>query len=87
MTYGIYAVRDVKMGYAQPILDSSDETAIRNFSSQCKNAQFNPTLFYNPQDFSLYKIGEYDTDTAMLTAITPPSLLVEAVSFKTKDGE
>lgn len=85
MIYGVYAVRDVKMGFAQPLLDNNDETAIRNFSSQCKSAQMNPTLFYAPEDFSLYKIGEYDTDTAKLSAITPPTLLIEAVNIKKGD--
>lgn len=86
MIYGVYAIRDVKMGFAQPILDQNDDSAIRNFRAQCLNANVNPTLFYTPEDFSIYRIGDYNTDTAELIPMVPNKLLAEAINFK-KDGE
>lgn len=86
MIYGIYSVRDTKMGFAQPLLDSNDDTAKRNFAAQCQNANVNPTLFYYPEDYSLYKIGEYDTENGKINPFIPPVHLIDAVMFK-KDEE
>lgn len=47
--------------------------AIREYEVVKKNPE---TKFgKNPEDFELYKIGEYDEHTAALTAIKPEQLL------------
>lgn len=35
-----------------------------------------------PQDFSLYQIGSYDPDTALIIPIHPPVLVRHAIDFK-----
>lgn len=80
MKYGIYCVRDVKTGYLSPILDTNDETAKRNFMTQVKNAEINPTMFFNKSDFSLYKLAEFDTvDGSIILLNDSPRHLVDAV--------
>lgn len=87
MIYGVYVIRDVKMGFTSPMLDSNDETAMRNFITQVKNANLNPTLFFNKKDFSLYKLGEYDTDNAHYTLSETPQILMEATDVKDENKE
>lgn len=82
MIYGVYVIRDVKMGFTQPMLDSNDGTAVRNFETQVKNAQYNPTLFFNRNDFSLYKLGTFNTENAKYELNDLPELLIEAVDVK-----
>lgn len=82
MIYGVYVIRDVKMGFTSPMLDSNDETAIRNFETQVKNAGLNPTLFFNRKDFSLYKLGEYDTSNGHYDLKEVPEIIMEAADVK-----
>ena len=88
MIYGVYCIRDVKNGFTAPMLDSNDETAVRNFETQVKNAEINPTLFFNRPDFSLYKFGSFDTENGHYDLFEIPKILIEAASVNiSKDKE
>ncbi len=63
--YGVYVVKDLKTTYMTPMIDNNDESAKRGFM----NAMLNPanTVFrMNPQDFELYRIGYYDSETGVI---------------------
>lgn len=79
MKQPIYAVRDRHVGFMRPTIDINDQTATRNF----KYAVNNPgsDVGFNPQDYSLYRIGEYESDTGMITPLDVPQLVCEAVSL------
>lgn len=79
MILGIYVMRDQRTSYMTPSFDMTDQAAIRNFEAAMSRTE--SLLHTHPQDFSLYKIGEYDTLTAMISADTP-RLLVDGASFK-----
>ena len=76
MTFGVYCVRDVKAGFQTPTCQVNDAVAIRGFASAVM--QSDSVLFTHAQDFSLYKIAEFDADTGRMTPLDLPVQLIEA---------
>lgn len=79
MEYNIYAIRDEKTGFLSPTLDGSDEQAMRNFEHAIQTST--GLLKSHKKDFSLYRIGRYDTDHASLTAEYPIVLVLEGANI------
>lgn len=74
MWYGIYSMRDAKVGFTQVMLEQSDEVAIRNFSYAMRR----PDTVYQEftQDFDLYRLGNFDTETGTFDLCKVPELLI-----------
>lgn len=73
MVYGLYVIRDVKSVWMTPSIDISDQTAIRNFEHAALN---NQSLFRShAKDFSLYRIGSFDDQTAEIQPCVPVHLM------------
>lgn len=80
MKSNIYAVRDLKVGFMHPQIESNNGSAIRNFEIACNNPN---SLFHtHPEDFQLFEIGTYDTDTGVFENLDKPNYLVSALDFK-----
>lgn len=73
MIVGVYCVRDELVSFMSPFTERSDEAAIRGFGQACNN----PDLLYAHQsdDFTLYKIGDFDDAAGVITPIVPPTML------------
>lgn len=69
MKYPIYSYRDLKVGYAPPQCDQSDQAAIRGFSFAINN--HDSMMNFSPKDFDLYKVGIFDTETGQIESCTP----------------
>lgn len=78
MKVPMYAVRDVQVGFMTPMVDKNDGSAIRNFAYALNSS--NPMMQFSPKDYDLYRIGEYDVDTGVLTPETVPVLVVAGLS-------
>lgn len=65
----VYAVRDVKSNFASPIIGSNDAQAMRSFRAGMRGL---PDFGVAPSDFEFYRIGEYDSDSGLLTPTVPP---------------
>lgn len=73
MTYRLYAIRDsVANQYLAPMVDQSDATAMRNFAHTILTS--GGTITTHPQDYDLYYLGDYDSDTGDLRPL--PAILV-----------
>lgn len=83
MTYGVYSIRDVKTGFMSLTLDVNDLAAQRNFSHAVLNAT--DLMQSHPQDFSLYHLADYDSDTGKITPLSLPQQLLEAQSVLVKE--
>lgn len=55
-----YAIKDEHNGYATPIPFPNDETAKRYFREM---QQENITIRYTPEDFSIWRLGTFNTET------------------------
>lgn len=63
----LYAIRDIKANaFADPFHLSNDAVAVR----AAKQAANDPSthLFKNPEDYQLWYLGDYDTETGALVA-------------------
>lgn len=78
MIYGIYAIKDEKVGFLQLMQDNNDYTAIRNF----KFAINRPESLYsaNKSDFKLYKFGNFDSDTGEMVLLPSMQLIIDGAS-------
>ena len=70
MKINLYAVRDTKsMTFGRPFLLQNDEMAMRSFMSAVTGAD-EPMSEY-PDDYTLYRIGEYDDTTGLIEGHNP----------------
>lgn len=77
MIYGVYCIRDnAAQVYLSPVLEKNDVLARRNFENACYSGYVqNQVLGTHPQDFSLYKIAEFDDEKGLFDAMVPAVLI------------
>lgn len=76
MKLGIYAIRDIKTSsYGNPMFQPTDGSMIRDFSDAVNSKQEKNHLNDHSDDFELFKLGEYETDTGEITTHAPKSLI------------
>lgn len=76
MIFGMFSIRDVKTGFMTPDISVSPDAAIRNFSI----AMSRPDVLYQSfiRDFDLYQIGDFDSDSGVVTPLVPPVFVISA---------
>ena len=67
MIYNMYAIKDELNGFYFPVHYPNDETAKRAFLMQCNE---NEIIKTSPTDFSLWRIGEYQSDNGTVIPYT-----------------
>ncbi len=75
MKFGIYCIKDAKTGFMTPVVEQNDAAALRNFSHAVNQPE--SIMYDSPNDFSLFKVSDFDTDAGIL-AIPSPVLVVDA---------
>lgn len=73
MKYPVYAIRDVHTGFMSPTIDQNDSAAIRNFEHAVMQSA--SLMNSHPEHYGLYKIGEFDSDTGMITGVLAEHLI------------
>lgn len=75
----VVAVRDVQADvFGRPYFVPTEGMAIRSFSDEVNRPADDNPLYKHAKDFALYLIGHYDDNTAILEAVNPPRLLINA---------
>lgn len=72
MKFKVYAIRDVHTGFLSPTVDQNDQSAIRNFAHAVMQSQ--SLMNSHPEHYSLYCIGEYESDSGKITPCVPVHL-------------
>lgn len=67
-----YSIRDVKAGFMDLQPDVNDDTAKRNFAYAVNNVE---TIAFAPNDFDLYFVGEFDTNSGLFFPENIPVLV------------
>lgn len=81
MKNNLYSMKDTKMGkFAMPFVAPNDEIAKRTLASTIK--QGGSTISEFPEDFQLFRLGNYDEDTGDLT--TDNEFIANATEFAIK---
>ncbi len=84
MILKLIAVYDMKASfYASPLAMRSQGEAIRSFS-QVVNDETTP-MGKNPEDYSLFQIGEYDDSSGIINANATPKLIISALELINQD--
>lgn len=73
MKYPVYAIRDVHTGFMSPTIDQNDSAAIRNFEHAVMQSA--SLMNSHPKHYSLYKIGEFDSETGSIKECLPEHLI------------
>lgn len=68
----LYSIKDELSEFAAPIMLKDDNVAKRYFHLQLENT---PLLKDNPTDFSIWCVGEVDTNTGIVTGYNVPQLI------------
>lgn len=72
----VYAIRDARTGFLAPTFEVNDAVAARNFHHACMNSD--SLLFSHPADYSLYRIGSFDSESGRITPEDLPVLITDA---------
>lgn len=83
MLTGIYAIKDAKSTFMPCTVDVNDATAVRNFEHAVR--QPDSILASHPNDFALFKVGEYDNESGVIAPVFPPKLLCDAAQCLVKE--
>lgn len=69
----IYGTKDVKIGFNSPFLQHNDSVAIRTFEAAVNDER--GAYYQYPQDLELWKLGEFDEVTGIITGIKPEYII------------
>ena len=75
MKFGMYCIKDAKTGFMTPVVEQNDASALRNFSHAVN--QPDSIMHDSPNDFSFFKVSDFDTDAGILS-IPSPILVADA---------
>lgn len=73
----IFAIKDCKQGFLNVTTEKNKLIVLRNLEQVVRSADENSLMAKFPADFSLYELGEFDTDTGI---ITPKVSFIEELS-------
>ena len=79
MIYGVYAIKDAKTSFMPCNVDYNDASAIRNF----EHAVMSPDSLMRSHsaDYTLYRLGSYDTETGHIVSEADPQQIADAASI------
>lgn len=77
MKMEIFAIRDRATDqYGNPMFFVNRGQAIRSFSDEINNNTDNNMLAKHSDDFDLYHMGQYETDTGVFNTTTPTQVAI-----------
>lgn len=79
MNYGVYCIKDVKVGFMNPFVQPNDAIAVREFGNLV-NSPGTSTVSVNYEDMELYRLGSYCQDTGVISSCV--EYLVKGVDVK-----
>lgn len=80
MKYPVYSIRDKATAFMAPMVDVNEQSAIRNFAQAVNSG--NGSLAFQPGDFDLYKVAEFDDQKGTLFPIEPIQFIVNGNNLK-----
>ncbi|QCS36229.1 nonstructural protein [Capybara microvirus Cap1_SP_166] len=74
----LYSIQDIKTGFLHPWLSDNDNSATRAFDSMLGSDQM---MSKYPNDFRLFRIGEFNPVNAAIIPCVPTVHIVDAASI------
>lgn len=75
-----YSIRDARVGFMNLQPQQNDQVAARGFKNLLDSSECN-VINTNPEDYSVYFIGELDESTGHFEAPQEPVFICNALSF------
>lgn len=73
MKIQLFSIFDFKLGeFNTPMAFQSRGVAVRSFSDEVKRADENNQLYKHPEDFVLYIVGQFDSETGLFNGSDIP---------------
>lgn len=92
MKCSVFSIRDVKTGFLTPTVEVNASVAVRNFEHAVLRNE-DSLFFSHPDDYSLFCLGDFDTDTGAILPSSPPvevisasAIINAAISRRTEGG-
>lgn len=83
MKMHIVVIRDIKANvYGAPMFVGTIGGAIRSFGDECQKDSTDNMLSKHPEDFELFKLGEYDDATAQFELTKDREQLAVGANYK-----
>lgn len=87
MKFPLYSIRDTKAGSFQtPVVSANDFTITRSFGESIVNRR-DPIISFSPADFDLFQVGEFETDTGIVTPLAVIRLVCNAAEVLSTYGK
>lgn len=88
MRLKVFAVRDAATDqYGTPMFLMSSGQAIRSFGDEVNRAEKDNQLYTHPDDFELFELGEYETDSGKLETNGGPQQVATGKRLKVRETE
>lgn len=76
MILNIFAIRDrATVQYGTPMFLISAGQAMRSFQDEVNRSAAENLIFNHPEDYDLYSLGEFDTNTGLFKSDVPEQIL------------
>lgn len=73
----IFVVRDrASDAFGNPMFLVSTGQAIRSFTDEVNRSGTDNMMFMHPDDFDLYSLGEFDTDSGLFSTKSPEQICI-----------
>lgn len=82
MIFELYTIKDELSEYGFPMTFQNRGIAERYFQNLTET---DTMIKNNPSDFSLWKIGKFDTENGKIETLETPKLVIRAKGIKTKN--
>lgn len=83
MKNSVYSIMDVKAAvFGRPFVQLNNAVAMRTFSDLAKDAQ--SEISRHPEDFKLFRLGEFDDNSGVLSPVAQPEFLASGSDFDVK---
>lgn len=76
MVYGIFSMKDDLNGFMNIFHEVSSDVAKRGFLHSLAVADPHSLFYSHPQDYSLYRLGDFDSDSGLITVYPTPEFIV-----------
>lgn len=81
MVNKLYVVKDEKIGFNQQLLSAeNDQVALRSFAIGVNTP--GSLMNTNPEDFNLYQVGTFNSESGIIEPMSAPLLIGKAVEYK-----
>lgn len=79
MIYPVFSIKDIKGDFWSPRIEQNEASARRSFAHMVN--EDHTLLGFAPDDFELYYIGDFDSNTGAMRPLAMPEFVVRGIEL------